>query len=114
MNSKQGTRYIKRRMGNDLKQKILEYNGIISTQELVRKPSILNCPRCELVNAKENKYCSKCSYPLTPEAYDEVKESEERRIKKMEEQIQFLMDTQKEILECQKYPEKLTQIASEK
>jgi hypothetical protein len=32
----------------------------------------------------------------------------------MEEQIQFLIDTQKEILECQKYPEKLTQIASEK
>ena len=37
------------------------------------KPSILNCPRCELVNAIENKYCSKCSYPLKPEAYDEIK-----------------------------------------
>ncbi len=47
MNSKQGTRYIKRRMGNDLKQKILEYNGIIPSEELERKPSILNCPRCE-------------------------------------------------------------------
>ncbi len=30
MNSKQGVRYIKRRMGNDLKQKILVQNGIIS------------------------------------------------------------------------------------
>src|ERR687897_2965386 len=30
MNSKQGTRYIKNRLGNDLKQKILQYNGIIS------------------------------------------------------------------------------------
>jgi integrase/recombinase XerD len=30
MNSKQGSRYIKRRMGNDLKQKILVQNGIIS------------------------------------------------------------------------------------
>jgi hypothetical protein len=28
MNSKQGSRYIKKRMGNDLKNKILEYNGI--------------------------------------------------------------------------------------
>jgi len=30
MNSKQGTRYIKNRLGNDLKEKILQYNGIIS------------------------------------------------------------------------------------
>ncbi|HEY6884093.1 MAG TPA: hypothetical protein VI278_08670 [Nitrososphaeraceae archaeon] len=29
MNSKQGARYIKRRMGNDLRQKILVQNGII-------------------------------------------------------------------------------------
>ena len=28
MNSKQGSRYIKQRMGNELKTKILEYNGI--------------------------------------------------------------------------------------
>jgi hypothetical protein len=36
----------------------------------------------------KNKYCYKCSYRLDPEAYDEIKESEERRIRKMEEQIQ--------------------------
>ena len=29
MNSKQGTRYIKNRLGNDLKEKILQHNGII-------------------------------------------------------------------------------------
>ena len=65
MNSKQSARYIKRRMGNDLKQKILVQNGIISEREIEKKPSILNCPRCSLVNAIENKYCSKCSYPYT-------------------------------------------------
>ena len=63
MNSKQSARYIKRRMGNDLKQKILVQNGIISEQQIERKPSILNCPRCSLVIAMENKYRSKCSYP---------------------------------------------------
>ena len=73
MNSKQGARYIKRRMGNDLKQKILVQNGIISEQQVEKKPSILNCPRCSLVNAIENKYCSKCSYPLVPSAFDEIK-----------------------------------------
>jgi integrase/recombinase XerD len=34
MNSKQGSRYIKRRMGNDLKKQILIYNGIISDNEI--------------------------------------------------------------------------------
>jgi hypothetical protein len=84
MNSRQGTRYIKTRLGNELKEKILEYNGIISKNE-ANKPSILNCPRCELVNAVENKYCSKCSYPLKPEAYDEIKIAEDKKLKLLEE-----------------------------
>jgi hypothetical protein len=85
MNSKQGTRYIKTRLGNDLKDKILQYNGIISEGEIKKKPSIIDCPRCQLVNALENKYCSKCSYPLKPEAYDQIKNEEELRIKTIAE-----------------------------
>lgn len=84
MNSKQGSRYIKRRMGNDLKQKILVYNGIVPTDKLLPRPSVLKCSRCELINSIENKYCSKCSYPLVSEAYDELKEKENERMKKME------------------------------
>ena len=80
MNSKQSARYIKRRMGNDLKQKILIHNGIIPPAELERKSSVLNCPRCDLVNALENKYCSKCAYPLVSSAFEEIK---------MEEEIKF-------------------------
>jgi integrase/recombinase XerD len=34
MNSKQGSRYIRKRMGNDLKQKILVQNGIISEEQI--------------------------------------------------------------------------------
>jgi integrase/recombinase XerD len=96
MNSKQGTRYIKNRLGNDLKEKILQYNGIISANETKKKTSIIDCPRCELVNAIENKYCSKCSYPLKPEAYEEIKSSEEKRIdmlqQKHEDDIKTLRD----------------------
>ena len=88
MNSKQGTRYIKRRMGNDLKQKILAYNGIIPSEELERKPTILNCPRCNLVNAIENKYCSECSYPLVPSAFEEIKILEEIKINQLEEKYE--------------------------
>jgi integrase/recombinase XerD len=87
INSKQGSRYIKRRMGNHLKQKILVQNGIISEQQIERKPSILNCPRCSLVNAVDNKYCSKCSYPLVPSAFDEIKEVEDMRFRAIEERF---------------------------
>ena len=81
MNSKQSARYIKSRMSNDLKQKILIQNGIVPPSELDRKPSILNCPRCDLANAIENIYCSKCSYPLVPSAFEEIKIQESLKIK---------------------------------
>ena len=77
MNSRQGSRYIKNRMGNDLKEKILEQNGIILDSSKVKKSTVIDCPRCQLINQLENKYCSKCSYPLKSEAYDEIKKQEE-------------------------------------
>jgi integrase/recombinase XerD len=95
MNSRQGSRYIKTRMGNELKHKILAYNGIISENEMIKKPSVLTCPRCDHVNAINNQYCSnsKCSYPLKPEAYEEIKRSEEDRIRKLEEKYNHGMNT---------------------
>jgi hypothetical protein len=85
MNSRQGARYIKSRMGNDLKQKILVHNGILTEEEIQKKPSVMFCPRCNLVNALENKYCSKCSYPLIPSAFDEIKAEEDMKIKALED-----------------------------
>jgi integrase/recombinase XerD len=87
MNSKQGSRYIKRRMGDDLKNQILVRNGIISEESAAaqRKPSVLTCARCNLINAVDYKFCSKCSYPLTPKAYEEIKAQEEVRFKATEQ-----------------------------
>ena len=82
MNSKQGFRYIKNRMGDELKNKILEQNGIILDTELKPKLTFAICPRCELVNQIENKYCSKCSYPLTPQAFEEIKNEEDAKLKR--------------------------------
>lgn len=90
MNSKQGSRYIKRRMGNDLKQKILVYNGIVPPSEIERKPSVLSCPRCNLINTVENKYCSKCAYPLIPSAFEEIKTEENKKFKLIEEKYEVL------------------------
>ncbi len=87
MNSRQGSRYIKNRMGNDLKEKILKQNGIILDTSKVKKSTVIDCPRCQLINQLENKYCSKCSYPLKAEAYEELKEIEENEMRGMKEQI---------------------------
>jgi hypothetical protein len=96
MNSKQGTRYIKNKFGNDLKEKILQNNGIISDNSIKKKSSVIDCSRCELVNAIENKYCSKCSYPLKPEAYDEIKSMEENRIENLQQKYENDMKTLRE------------------
>jgi hypothetical protein len=88
MNSKQGSRYIKRRMGSDLKKQILVHNGVISETEMQKKPLILTCARCNLVNAIDNKYCSKCTYPLVPSAFDEIKEAEDKKIQAIEQKYE--------------------------
>ncbi|HEX5186137.1 MAG TPA: hypothetical protein VFV86_04530 [Nitrososphaeraceae archaeon] len=93
MNSQQGRRYIKNRMGDELRNRILEHSGIIIGNELKPKPTIVVCPRCEIVNQIENKYCSKCSYPLGTKSFDELKRSEEERIKKIEENHQKQMES---------------------
>jgi integrase/recombinase XerD len=99
MNSRQPARYIKRRMGNDLKRQILVHDGIISEQEIQKKPSVLTCARCNFVNAVDFKFCSKCSYPLIPEAYEEIKAEEDKKFQalrdkqeQLEQLIQSLID----------------------
>ena len=96
MNSKQGSRYIKTRMGNDLKQKILVYNGIAPPAEIERKPSVFSCPRCNLINTVENKYCSKCSYPLTPTAFEEIKLEEDNKFKTLNDKYEKEMKEMRE------------------
>jgi integrase/recombinase XerD len=111
MNSKQASRYIKRRMGNDLKNQMLVHNGIITEEAAVmqRKPSVLNCPRCSLVNAIENKYCSKCTYPLVSSAFDEIKEAKNMKINAIQEKYDHDIKTIREEME-NKFQHILTKI----
>ena len=39
------------------------------------------------MNTLENKYCSKCSYPLTYEAFDLLKQNEEQRFIDLENKL---------------------------
>jgi integrase/recombinase XerD len=96
MNSKQPSRYIKSRMGNDLKKQILVHDGIIAESELQKKPSVLTCYRCNYVNSIDVKFCSKCSYPITPQAYDEIKEAENMKIQTLQQKYEQEMKDMRE------------------
>jgi integrase/recombinase XerD len=84
MDSQQGRRYIKNRMGDELKNKILEHHGIrIATkqQPMVSRP----CGRCGYVNKLDNKFCEAkgCNYPLTQLALDEIKAAEQAKMQQL-------------------------------
>jgi integrase/recombinase XerD len=99
MNSKQPSRYIKRRMGNTLKTQILQREGIdLDDSPFKPKPAIMNCPRCNETSPRENKFCSKCSYPLVPEAYDEVKASERKEMDEIKQQYNQMNVTLQNII----------------
>ena len=99
MNSKQPSRYIKTRMGNNLKNQILEREGIIMDDDASRiRPSVMKCPRCTEINALENKLCFKCSYPLSPRAYEEIKSSEEERLQRLEQKNEDTANMLKTVL----------------
>jgi integrase/recombinase XerD len=99
MNSKQASRYIKNRMGDELKRQILVHNGAISANDLQKKLSVLTCPRCSLVNALDNKYCSKCSYPLLVSAFDEIKAIEDMKLQTLKEKYEQDMVAMREEME---------------
>ena len=84
MNSRQGNRYIKTRMGQELKNRILAENGIVQNEDVEKKVSNMLCGKCGLSNQFQNKYCSKCSYPLTLQAYEEIKDNEYDITRKLE------------------------------
>jgi integrase/recombinase XerD len=84
MNSQQGNRYIKNRMGDELKNRILEHSWI----KLVNKQTQMvsrTCGRCGYTNRLENKYCEAngCNYPLTQLALDEIKRNQEEEMRKL-------------------------------
>jgi len=64
-----------------------------------RKSRQCQIARCDITNAFENKYCLKCSYPLKPDAYEETKQSEEDKFKKLEEKHNQKMNSFKKEME---------------
>lgn len=84
MGSKQASRYIKNKMGDDLKNRILEHHGIRianKQQQMVSR----TCGSCGYVNKLESKFCERveCRYPQTQLALDEIKAAEEAKTQEL-------------------------------
>ncbi len=84
LNSKQPARYIKNKWTLEIKRQILGNSGIEMTGSENKQVSVQRpCPRCSLANALENKICSRCGYPLSQEALDEIKAREKEEMKQV-------------------------------
>jgi integrase/recombinase XerD len=92
MTSRQPNRYIKARMGDQLRDTILSHNGIIPHDEKKSRIPVISCPKCSHINALENKVCGKCGYPLSQQALDEIKAEEDKKVQVLQEQIKRQQD----------------------
>ncbi len=73
------------------------------------------CPNCTEPNKVDSKFCAKCRMVLSYDAYTETveeKQQNESDIHSLKAQIVALQESQKDILDCLKYPEKLLKIAN--
>ena len=112
MSSKMPQVYI--HLSNEPSKILLQKRGIIRTEDR-ETPSLQSkrCANCNEPNKPDSRFCFKCKMVLTFDSYKETLEREkekESELQIMKQQIQMLTESQKEILECLKYPERLTQI----
>jgi hypothetical protein len=91
-NTKQRNRYVKSKLGNDMKKNILERDGIFLDDHENIIPSIKICYRCNFINGYDYPLCSDCGYPLSQEALNRIKDDEEIRYKLMEEKMMEQME----------------------
>jgi integrase len=102
--------------GNESLNTILEVHGV-EKKKSDGKENILKiktCPHCNEPNKPDSQFCIKCKLVLSYDAYTQVLEKEkekESEIDLMKQQMKYLRDSQKEILEILKYPGMLEEIA---
>ncbi|MGH9910340.1 MAG: hypothetical protein ACRD32_06830, partial [Nitrososphaerales archaeon] len=80
--------------GKELDEPLLLQHGLIKKEDQTMPAlTIKACPRCNHLNQVTNKYCDKCSLPLTVEAFEEIKKKEEEqeiRLRKLEQDNELL------------------------
>ena len=115
MSSKMSQVYI--HLNNESSKILLEKRGIVNTKDKQISNALKSreCPNCNEANKPESRFCIKCRMVLSYGSYTEVLNNQKERedeIQIMKQQISILMQSQKEIIECLKYPEILTRIGS--
>ena len=100
--------------GNESSKSLLEAYGIEDYKN--EKTNVLKskaCPNCNEPNKPDSRFCFKCKMVLTFDSYKETLEREkekESEIQIMKQQIQILIESQKDIMNLLKYPDKLSKI----
>jgi hypothetical protein len=94
MNSRQPARYMKRRMGNQLKAQILAREGIAVDDVLKDRPGVAVCPKCRHVNALEEKVCAKCGWPLSSQVCKQIKAEHHQELEALREELRGAREQQ--------------------
>ena len=97
INSKMPKRYIHMK-GEKVTDKLLALHGMKQLENNVKEPILQAkiCYRCKEKNATDAKYCQKCNFVLSAEAFEEMQEKERQReieFKNMQRLAGFQMHT---------------------
>ena len=93
---------------------MLEAYGIVTKdQKLSDSLRSKQCPNCNESNKPDSKFCAQCRMVLTYDAYNEtieVKQSKDKEVENLKNQVVSMQEAQREILDLLKDPAKLLQI----
>jgi hypothetical protein len=100
--------------GNESSKSLLEAYGLVAEDsdrfDLMR-PKL--CPNCKEPNKPGSKFCAQCRMVLTYDAYNETieeKQSKDKEVENLKNQMVSMQEAQQEILDLLKDPAKLLQI----
>jgi integrase/recombinase XerD len=112
-NSNMAQKYI-HYFGNESSESLLEAYGIVTKDNILN--STLNpklCPNCNEGNTQDAKFCAHCRMVLTYDAYNETieeKQSKDKEVENLRNQMASMQEAQREILDLLKDPAKLLQV----
>ena len=100
--------------GNESSESLLEAYGIVTKDNIpinMLNPKL--CPNCNEGNTQDAKFCAQCRMVLTYDAYNETieeKQSKDKEVENLKNQMVSMQEAQREILDLLKDPAKLLQI----
>jgi len=100
--------------GNESNESLLEAYGIVKSGQQIDQLRPKQCPNCMEPNKTDSKFCAKCRMVLTYDAYSETieeKQSNEKDVKSLKEDITLLKEAISDVQQLLKNPSKLAEIS---